>query len=65
MNEQDETFTTSQIRHAIRAFLAWGEGEEGKSQQGYFSGGGFAARCLRYHLRQLDEAERRLRERAG
>jgi hypothetical protein len=26
----------------------------GRCQQGYFSGDGFGARCLRYHLKQLE-----------
>lgn len=49
----EETFTKEQIEHSIKSFLDYGEEQFGKSQQGYFSGGGFAARCLRYHLTQL------------
>src|ERR1039458_861971 len=49
-----ETFSEHEVEHAIRQFLQWGEQEYQKSHKGYFSGPGWAARCLRYHLSQLD-----------
>lgn len=49
----DEQFSHSDVSWAIQQFLQWGENEYGKSQQGYFSGDGWAARVLRYHLVQL------------
>ena len=49
----EETFTKNKIEAAIRSFLEYGEQEYLKSQQGYFSGPGWAARCLRYHHEQL------------
>lgn len=52
--EAGETFTTDQVIHAIRKFLEFGQDQYGKSQQGYFSGGGWAARCLRAHLAALE-----------
>lgn len=53
---QGETFTKDQVEHAIRAFLEFGEQsfKEPIQQRGYFSGGGWAARCLRWHLEQLE-----------
>ena len=42
---------------AIRAFLDWGEQSFGTAQQGYFSGHGFAARCLRAHLEWLERSD--------
>ena len=44
-----ETFTDEQIIDSIRKFLEFGEQTKGTAHQGYFSGDGFAARCLRYH----------------
>jgi len=38
---------TGHERTAIEQFLKYGESEFGKSQQGYFSGGGWAATQLR------------------
>lgn len=52
----NETFDNIQIAIAVGQFLEYGESEYGKSQSGYFSGGGWAARCLRYHQKQLIEA---------
>lgn len=48
--EPGETFTPEQVQSAIRAFLEYGEQEHGKSQGGYFSGDGWAAVRLRWHL---------------
>ena len=55
-----ETFTKNQVVDAIESFLEYGEKtfvEEkeigGLGQKGYFSGNGWAARCLRYHLEEL------------
>lgn len=48
-----ETFTIGEIQCAIAQFLKYGEDEFEKSQQGYFSGNGFAARALRFHLNQI------------
>lgn len=52
----DETFDTDQVLSALASFLDYAKDEYGKSQQGYFSGYGWAARCLRYHARQLKES---------
>lgn len=50
-----ETFTDYEVRHAISQFLAWGEMAFARGEQkGYFSGDGFAARCLRFHLNALE-----------
>jgi hypothetical protein len=54
--EPAEGFTEIQTIRAIESFLEYGEQEFGKSQQGYFSGNGWAARCLRAHVRRLREA---------
>lgn len=55
-----ETFNESQIETAIMQFLAYGEESfvpetelRNKGHYGYFSGSGWAARCLRFHLTQL------------
>jgi hypothetical protein len=48
-----ETFTPEEVQQAIRSFLEYGKQQYGKSQQGYFSGDGFAARALRFHLDRL------------
>lgn len=50
---ETETFTDSQIENAVEQFLKFGEDQYQKSQEGYYSGSGWAARCLRYHLEQL------------
>ena len=52
-----ETFSDSQVEDAIKSFLEFGEQQYLKSQQGYFSGPGWAARCLRFHLAQLKTRE--------
>lgn len=51
----EEKFTKDQTIAAVESFLEYGEKEYGKSQQGYFSGRGWAARCLRFHLKSLKE----------
>lgn len=56
MSDRSETFNSFHVQSAIRDFLEYGEGERGKSHQGYFSGSGWAARCLRWHLEKLREA---------
>ncbi len=48
-----ETFDSWQVQCAIEQFLEYGEEQFLKSQHGYFSGSGWAARCLRFHLEQL------------
>ena len=62
--ESEEEFTDSQVRTAIDAFLEYGEKSLVKrlepytaGHHGYFSGDGWAARCLRYHLRKLEEGK--------
>ena len=57
----NEYFTPTQICNAIKAFLDYGEESfnpdkqigDGVGHGGYFSGNGWAARCLRLHLEQL------------
>lgn len=50
----EEQFTPAQEASAIRQWLEWGESAERKGHQGgYFSGGGWAARCLRFSLERL------------
>lgn len=52
-----ETFKENEVQAAINAFLAYGEESfdpdkqpgVGFGQGGYFSGDGWAARCLRWH----------------
>lgn len=51
----EETFTNDHIISAIKSFLQYGENQFGKSQQGYFSGSGFGARALRFHLKKLEK----------
>lgn len=66
----EETFDKDQILDAIRCFLEWGEktydkdyslGNKSVSEKnghgGYYSGSGWAARCLRYHYEQLKKEE--------
>lgn len=56
LNEDiEETFTNDEIRSAIKSFLRFGEDQYDKSQAGYFSGPGFAARAMRFHLKKLEE----------
>jgi hypothetical protein len=49
-----EKFTDSDIVTAIRHFLQFGEDGQGRSHQGYYSGDGWAARVMRFHLDQLN-----------
>lgn len=46
-------FNKSQVVASLEQFLKYGESQNGKSHSGYFSGNGFAARCLRWHLEEL------------
>jgi hypothetical protein len=48
-----ETFSSVQVKLSIEQFLQYGEEQFLKSQRGYFSGNGWAARCLRFHLQEL------------
>lgn len=48
-----EKFSPEQVQTAIEQFLEYGEQQYGGSQHGYFSGSGWAARCLRFHLEKL------------
>ena len=52
-----ETFDPWQVQCAIEQFLQYGEEQFLKSQQGYYSGSGWAARCLRFHLEELKSAK--------
>ncbi len=58
---KEETFTPPQVALALRDFLSYGEEsfERSGGHKGYFSGDGYAARCLRWHLRTLTEIEGR------
>ena len=58
MPEDAEQFTQDQVGDAIASWLAYGEeSNRPGGHGGYFSGGGWAARCLRYHLRNRQELE--------
>ena len=55
-----ETFTEAEIVRALGEYLAWGEHSVvpngraiGYGHRGYYSGDGWPARVLRYHLAQL------------
>ena len=48
-----EKFTEQQTIIAIEQFLEYGEQQFCKSQHGYFSGAGWAARCLNAHRKRL------------
>jgi hypothetical protein len=48
-----ETFAKWEVIAAIEQFLEYGEEQFQKSHDGYFSGQGWAARCLRSHKEQL------------
>jgi len=45
--------TASPVLSAIDAYLEFGESTVGTAHQGYFSGAGWAAQCLRYHRDEL------------
>ncbi len=51
-----ETFEDWEVDQAIKQFLEYGEEtlNNAKGQKGYFSGNGWAARVLRYHLKQRE-----------
>lgn len=57
----EEKFSDDQINDAIQQFLEYGQasfvgnGEMNKGHRGYYSGAGWAARCLAYHLRTRKE----------
>lgn len=60
--EAPETFTDEQITFAIAAWLEYGENSYVKEKIpgnaghcGYFSGIGWAARCLRFHFERLKQ----------
>jgi len=55
---EEETFTEDQITIAIEQWLDYGEQSFEQCHLGYFSGGGWAARCLRYHLRQREKGRK-------
>lgn len=54
----EETFDHNQVICAIEAFLEYGKDSYGKCHKGYFYGGGWAARVLRFHLKCLQKIER-------
>lgn len=62
MATPEETFTDDQINQAIKQFLDYGEqtyvphalAAHEAGHGGYFSGPGWAARCLRYHLQHRE-----------
>jgi hypothetical protein len=57
----DEAFSKQQVIAAIEQWLEYGESSfNGKGHKGYFSGSGWAARCLRHHLEQI-KSERKSR----
>jgi len=51
--DKEETFTDDQVKMAIESFLEHGEHSFEVSHKGYYSGYGWAARCLRFHLKQI------------
>ena len=48
-----EVFSPLEVEQAVRQFLEYGEQQFGISQKGYYSGSGWAARRLGFHLEQL------------
>jgi hypothetical protein len=48
-----ETFSDWEVEQAVRQFLEFGVQTFGTAHKGYYAGGGWAARCLRFHLEQL------------
>lgn len=50
-------FSNADVIEAIKDFLEFGEDSYDCCQRGYFSGDGYAARCLRYHLEQLQRED--------
>lgn len=65
---KDETFSHEQVLHAIETFLQYGEqsycpsGAPDAGHRGYFSGSGWAARCLRWHFEQLKAEQEKRKE---
>jgi len=66
MTAIEEKFSTDMVIAAIRQWLEYGESTFNPDKDfninnpghgGYFSGYGWAARCLRYHLEQLRNSE--------
>jgi hypothetical protein len=60
IKSKSEVFTNDETIIAIEQFLEYGEqkfcidnDKIVKGHGGYFSGGGWAARCLKYHLEEL------------
>ncbi len=51
----EEYFSLEQVGYAINQFLDYGEKSLGKCHQGYFSGIGWASRCLTHYLKELDK----------
>jgi len=52
-----EIFRPDQTIDAVEQFLKTGESGFHEWHQGYFSGSGFAARCLRSHLEDLKNSQ--------
>jgi hypothetical protein len=61
---EEETYDIFDKIKAIEEFLEYGEKTYEVGHKGYFSGGGWAATVLRYHLKELEEEARRGYERA-
>lgn len=57
-----ESFTLQEVDSAIRAFLEFGDQTFGTSHKGYFSGPGWAARCLRSVRESIDSQLKAERE---
>ena len=60
---EDETFTDDQVIQCIEEWLAVGERacvESRGEKYGCFQGNGWYARCLRWHLEQLEKAEKEM-----
>lgn len=54
---QDEEFTLSQVIHSLKHFLALGERTPSVAHSGYCSGEGYAARCVRAHVAELEKRQ--------
>jgi len=64
MSDEKPNVLTGHERTAIEQFLEYAEGEYGKSQQGYFSGGGWAACQLRGLLARTHDPNASIRSTA-
>jgi len=53
--DKEELFTADEVANAIHSYLLLGERHHAG---GYFSAGGWAARCLRFHFKQHREYEK-------